>query len=93
MTEVKVSDEEYQNLAEAYRQYKNYVDGGIDLYCGLLSKAATNGLKSGVAHDALLQFQAYAVNMKGQAGAILDFAIRYCNDYVAEIDNLDKDVY
>jgi hypothetical protein len=93
MAEVRVSDEEYQILAEAYKQYKDYVDGIIDIYCKNLGDAAASGLKSGVAHDALLQFVGYAANMKGQVGEILDFAIRYCNDYVAEIDNLDKDVY
>lgn len=93
MAELKVSDDEYQALVEAYQQYELYVENIIALYCRKLNDAASYGLKSGAAHDALLQFHAYAVILEGQVKQITDDAIRQCNDYVGDIDAMDKDVY
>ena len=93
MADLKVKDEEYKELARLYREYHFYAEQHIKYYCDKLAHAASAGISSGKAQMALLQFCTYAVNLKGQVEGILEDMAKRCEDYCAEVDSIDQDVY
>jgi hypothetical protein len=93
MENLKVKDEEYADLARLYGDYRALAEKHIDTYCTIMQSVASDGIKSGDAHDSLVQFASLALNLKDQVDQILSAMAERCASYVTEIDRLDQDLY
>jgi len=93
MSDLKVSDEEYAELARSYRQYGSTDEIFLERYCTYLSVICTSGIKSGLIHDNLSLFSSQAQLLRGQMTEVTEALAVSCEEYAAKIDELDQYLY
>ena len=86
-------DEEYETNQKKILEYADEFEAELEIYCNVLTYITENVLISGNAHDALVAFNDFAIQLKG---TVSEVALKYgtiSSAFVGDVMGADKVLY
>lgn len=93
MSELKVADDEYTTLAEAYIDIASTAEDEIKEYFQCLSSICNNAIPSGLVYNNLSAYLSEAQKIQGVLRDICRELSENSSNYLEEIDSKDQYVY